>query len=64
MFGTWHRDLSTEQLVERLPAALASGEPGPDGALPLKSTASSTTISRRSSSNSIGVRSRSCCSTT
>ena len=36
MFGTWHRDLSTEQLVERLPAALASDEPGPDGALPLK----------------------------
>ena len=36
MFGTWHRDLSTEQLVERLPEALASGEPGPDGALPLK----------------------------
>jgi hypothetical protein len=36
MFGTWHRDLSTEQLVERLPAALASDEPGPHGALPLK----------------------------
>jgi hypothetical protein len=36
MFGTWHRDLSTEQLVERLPAALASGEHGPHGALPLK----------------------------
>jgi hypothetical protein len=36
MFGTWHRDLSTEQLVERLPHALASGEPGPGGALPLK----------------------------
>jgi hypothetical protein len=35
MFGTWHRDLSAEQLVERLPAALASGEPGPGGALPL-----------------------------
>lgn len=36
MLGTWHRDLSTEQLVERLPEALASGEPGPHGALPLK----------------------------
>ncbi len=36
MLGTWHKGLSTEQLVERLPAALASGEPGPGGALPLK----------------------------
>jgi Sulfotransferase family len=36
MLGTWHKGLSTEQLVERLPAALASPEPGPRGALPLK----------------------------
>jgi hypothetical protein len=36
MLGTWHRELSTEQLVERLPQALAAGEPGPHGALPLK----------------------------
>jgi len=36
MIGTWHKDLSTEQLVARLPDALASGEPGPHGALPLK----------------------------
>jgi hypothetical protein len=36
MLGTWHRDLPTEELVRRLPEALASDEPGPGGALPLK----------------------------
>ena len=36
MLGTWHRDLPTEELVRRLPEALAAGAPGPHGALPLK----------------------------